>query len=397
MGVPVATPVGLGDWRAAVSALFSRGDCRTTLERKLCDLTGSGFVGAASSGRAALFYTLQAMKRFQSRDEVIVPAFVCPSVARAVLKAGLKPVVCDVGPHGSGLDAQSLESVISGRALAVIAAHLYGYTYDLTSIAEQTRACGAMLIEDAAQAFGAMTAGRNAGTIGDAGIFSFGMSKVLWGIGGGAVTTSHPDLAANLAQALSQSVPASKSSQLAGTLKMGLLAMLLRSHHLGPLDSIWGSRMRGKDDLADFTTSCMPEANAAAACSLLGRLADITAVRARNANYFSTHLSDYSHLTLPAVAPGSAPVFLRYPIVIEELKVKKDLLARLRRNGINASEMYTRDSYEGVLSIAARRVECPRSEYLCDHMLNLPTHSFLSAGELTSIVEVFHNVCGHGH
>ena len=284
--------------------------------------------------------------------------------------------------------------MISGRTLAVIVAHLYGYPCDLMAVADRARTGGAMLIEDAAQAFGAKVHGRLAGTLGDAGMFSFGMSKVLWSAGGGVIAISNPDLTRRVALSLSQALPPTGWSQMADAFKMALLAALLRSHHLGPLDAVWSSQMRGKGDCDDFRAAALSETHAAVACSLLRRLTEIAAVRASNANYFSTHLSQYPGLVLPLVAAGSEPAFLRYPIVIDDIARKRDLLTRLREAGINASEMYARDSYDGVLALASRRVDCPRSEYLLDRMLNLPTHSFVTARDLTRTVEVFGSVLG---
>ena len=118
MGVPVATPITARDFLAAVSALLLREDHRFAFEEEARDFLSAQFVRSVNSGRAALFLVLQAMKRLSPRDEVVIPAYVCPSVGRAVVKAGLKPVLCDVGPGGSGLDLPSLGCVISRRTLA---------------------------------------------------------------------------------------------------------------------------------------------------------------------------------------------------------------------------------------------------------------------------------------
>src|SRR5690348_13224964 len=169
MGVPVATPVSANDWLSAALALRSPENHRLAFENEVGNLLGTPFVRSTSSGRAALFITLQAMKRFSSRHEVVIPAFVCPSVGRAVVKAGLKPVLCDVGLSGSGLDLNSLERVLNRRTLAVVTAHLYGYPSEVKPIVARSHAAGAVVIEDAAQAFGAKIHHQFAGAIADAG------------------------------------------------------------------------------------------------------------------------------------------------------------------------------------------------------------------------------------
>src|ERR1041385_3351992 len=140
MGVPVATPITLRDWLAAPPALLRREAWRGSFETEVSNLLKVDFVRAPNSGRAALFLALRAMKRMSGREEVVIPAFVCPSVGRAVVKAGLKPILCDVGPTGSGLDPVDLERVLSSGTLAVVAAHLYGYPTDIGSILKLSHA-----------------------------------------------------------------------------------------------------------------------------------------------------------------------------------------------------------------------------------------------------------------
>src|SRR5258708_1297150 len=98
MGVPVATPISAADCLAGGAALVRRGAHRPAFENEVRNLLGMDFVRSTNSGRSALYFTLQAMKQSSSRNEVVIPAFVCPSVGRAVVKAGLKAVLCDVGP-----------------------------------------------------------------------------------------------------------------------------------------------------------------------------------------------------------------------------------------------------------------------------------------------------------
>lgn len=394
MGVPVATPVTVRDFLQAVLALAKFGECRRAFECDIRDLLRVPFVRSTNSGRSALFVTLQAMKRFSPRDEVVIPAFVCPSVGRAVIKAGLKPVLCDVGPGGSGLATEFLERVATQRTLAVVTAHLYGYPCDITSTLEVSRSTGAFVIEDAAQAFGAKLRGRYVGTVADVGIFSFGMSKVLWSINGGLIVTSDSALAQYIDSGLASSPEAGMFSETVDVARLGVLRMLVRSQHLGPIAALWSSAMRGKHDSNDFDALMCPPSHAAIARALLPRLAEITGIRSRHASYFSTCLSSLDEIILPNANPASEPVFLRFPIVVKDLGIKKELLAILRAKGINASEMYTRPSYEALRLFAGCDSECPRTEYLAERMLNLPTHPYMQERDLRDAVSAFDVVRG---
>ena len=392
MGVPVATPVRAGDLLKALSALAEPERYRPSFEIDVRNLIGAPFVHGTNRGRAALFVTLQAMRQFSSRDEVVIPAFVCPSVGRAVVKAGLKPVLCDVGPGGSGLDAGFLERVATRRTLAVVTAHLYGYPYDIGPTLDISHCVGTMVIEDAAQAFGAKLQSKYVGMFGDAGVFSFGMSKVLWSISAGMIVTARPELDRAIDRVLMSAAKTRRLCEMTDIVKLSVLSILVRCHHLGPLAAVWGGLMRGKDDCNDFDPTGCPPTHAAVARALLPRLAEITTIRKRNASYFFAHLSDLDGVTLPDANLDSEPVFLRFPTVVDNVADKKEILSRLRNKGINASEMYSRPSYEALLRFSSSVRRYPRTEYLVERMINLPTHPYLRQRDLREAVAAFRSV-----
>jgi perosamine synthetase len=386
MGVPVATPIAAREVFSAARALFSREDHRSAFESEVRDYLDTPFVSSVNSGRAALFLLLQAMKQHTVRNEVVIPAYVCPSVGRAVVKAGLKPVLCDVGTGGSGLDLRSLKRVSGPRTLAVVTAYLYGYPVDIAPVVELAHACGALVIEDAAQAFGATWDSQPVGTLADAAVFSFAMSKVLGCMGGGLITTSDPELQRRLDRSVAVLPDAGFGARALAVVKLAVVSLLVRSRNLGPLAAIWGGVLRGRNDCDDFQPTPLPASNASVLRALLSRVDEINAVRVKNGLHLSAHLSSLDGLILPE-APGS--IFLRLPVIVRDLAVKKRVLAALRASGINVSEMYSRPSYEALRQFAARESDCPTTEYLAEHMLNLPTHLFVTARDLDQIVSVF--------
>src|SRR5207247_6116841 len=109
---------------------------------------------------------------------------------------GARPVFADVEQAGMMLDPARLEAAITPRTRAIVPVHLYGQAADLEPIIEVARRRGLKLIEDCAQAHGALYRGRAVGTFGDAAAFSFYPTKNLGAYGdGGAVVTSDPALA----------------------------------------------------------------------------------------------------------------------------------------------------------------------------------------------------------
>ncbi len=134
-----------------------------------------------SSGTEALCEGLKAIKRADG-DEVIVSSFVCPSVAEAILAAGMRPVLCDIGA-GYNLDVHTVERVMGPRTRAVIAAHIFGTPIDIAALSQLCTERGVHLIDDAAQSLGAEVDGRPLGTWGTFGVLSFGRHKPLFAYG----------------------------------------------------------------------------------------------------------------------------------------------------------------------------------------------------------------------
>ena len=129
-------------------------------------------------------------------DEVIVPANTFIATVLAVSYVGATPVLIDADSDTYLMNTVLIESYITDRTKAIIAVHLYGRLCDMEAIGKIARQHGLYLIEDAAQAHGARSGDRVAGSFGDAAGFSFYPGKNLGALGdGGAVTTDNIDLA----------------------------------------------------------------------------------------------------------------------------------------------------------------------------------------------------------
>lgn len=132
-------------------------------------------------------------------DEVIVPSQTFIATWLAVSHSGATPVEVDVDPDTVLLDASRIEAAITPRTRAIIPVHLFGQTVDMDPIMSIARRHGLKVIEDAAQAHGALYYGRKAGTLAHAAAFSFYPTKNLGALGdGGAITTEDAELAAKL-------------------------------------------------------------------------------------------------------------------------------------------------------------------------------------------------------
>jgi dTDP-4-amino-4,6-dideoxygalactose transaminase len=144
---------------------------------------------ATTNGTSALRVALRAVD-VEAGDEVILPPYTFQATATSIMAVGATPVWADVSADTYTLDPDAFEAAITPRTRAVIPVHVAGNPCmmdEITAIAEKA---GIAVIEDAAQAHGAVYSGTPVGGIGDVGCFSFQASKNLSGGEGGAVTTN---------------------------------------------------------------------------------------------------------------------------------------------------------------------------------------------------------------
>lgn len=163
-------------------------------EQAFAEYCGVKHAIGVSNGLDALHLILRAMD-IGTGDEVIVPSNTYIATWLAVTQAGATPV--PVEPDDSyNLDPSRIEAAITPRTKAIIAVHLYGQPADMVAIMALAERHGLKVIEDAAQAHGALDAGRRTGGLGHAAGFSFYPGKNLGALGdGGAVTTQDDALA----------------------------------------------------------------------------------------------------------------------------------------------------------------------------------------------------------
>ena len=163
------------------------------LEAEFAEMIGSTYALAVSSCSAALFLSLKALD-LPPRAKVLTPAFTFAAVTSAIVHADCQPVLVEVGPDYR-IDLADFETKLED-ADAVIISHMRGHTSDMTKIMDLANARGLPVIEDAAHSLGTRWNGKNIGTIGKIGCFSFQSYKLVNAGEGGMLVTDDPDLAA---------------------------------------------------------------------------------------------------------------------------------------------------------------------------------------------------------
>ena len=164
-------------------------------EREIAAYLGVPHAVGVASGTDALILALRALG-IGPGDEVIVPDYTFLATASAVLHVGALPVLVDVDPDTWCIDVAAVAAHITSRTRAVIPVHLFGQPADMSGLMELAAAHRLTVIEDNAQALGALYGDRRTGAIGQVGCLSFFPSKNLGAYGdGGMVVTDNADVA----------------------------------------------------------------------------------------------------------------------------------------------------------------------------------------------------------
>ena len=166
----------------------------TLLERDFAAHMGSKYALAVSSCSAALFLSLKALGL--PRDaRVLIPAFTFAAVPSSVIHADCVPVLCEVADNYR-IDLADFEARLGDDIQAVIISHMRGHTSDMDAIMRLCDARNIPVVEDAAHSLGTTWHGRNIGTIGRVGCFSFQSYKLVNAGEGGVLITDDADLVA---------------------------------------------------------------------------------------------------------------------------------------------------------------------------------------------------------
>jgi dTDP-4-amino-4,6-dideoxygalactose transaminase len=173
--------------------LIDRGQLKQ-FEEDLAAFVGTKYAVGLNSGYDALHMSLRAAG-IGAGDEVIVPSHTFVASASAVVNAGAKPILVDVGTDFN-IDTEKIEEAITPKTRGIMPVHLSGYMADMVRVMEIAERHRLVVVEDACQSLGSSMLGRRAGSWGLTGCWSFYPFKILGGYGdGGAITTNDAEVA----------------------------------------------------------------------------------------------------------------------------------------------------------------------------------------------------------
>ena len=332
-------------------------------EENISDFIGSKYCLVFNSGTSALQAVLQAFGVEQK--EVIVPSFTFISTANSVLHAGGKPVFADIETETYGLDPKSVIEKISERTKAIMPVHYAGGACKIEEIKEIAQEHDLILIEDAAEAFGALIGNRKLGTFGHAAMFSFAPNKIITTGEGGCIVTDSKEIYEKL--------------------------KLIRSHGRLETEEYFASIL-SMDYVTLGYNFRMPTICAAVGLAQLARIDEVIKKRREIANYYNKKLDNINGLKCPVVPENSFHVYQLYSILLEERK-KRDLLQQyLYDNGISSKVYFTpahkSPFYEKELGYSTK---LKITEDVSERILTIPLHLLLKKEEMDYVIEKIFN------
>ncbi len=179
----------------ARSGRYIGGPILEQLEKSIAEYVGVRHAVGVSSGTDALLLSLMALD-ISAGDEVVTTPYSFFTTAGSIVRTGARPRLVDIDPETYAIDPAAIEAAVTERTRAILPVHLYGQCAAMGSIVAIADDYALPIIEDAAQAIGARSQGRSAGSWGTCGCFSFFPSKNLGAMGDGGMVTTNDDAVA---------------------------------------------------------------------------------------------------------------------------------------------------------------------------------------------------------
>lgn len=371
---PAAAPLRWIDLLNGIRGLFRGERQRTELERDLKQYFGVKHAFCVNSGKTALTLILLALQELSPRKEVVLPAYTCFSVPSAVLRAGLRPKLCDVDAKTFDFNFDHLQQVMSPDTLCVLPGHLFGIAADLDRLQALCRPKGVMIVEDAAQAMGGMQNNRFLGTLGDAGFFSLGRGKAITCGEGGIVVTNSDAIGQAISHHYTALIIFNFKHILLDLIKTFLMMLLIRPRLYWIPASIPMLKLGQTFFYKDFPMARLSGANAGLLTRWRDRLNRSLCGREEVAKYFQ------QEMRLPEPSARPRP-YLRLPILMKDRNERDTLFAHSQRQGAGLSLMYP-GTLNDIDEIRDSNLRFPGAQSIADRLIALPTHEYVSSRDL---------------
>lgn len=337
----------------------------TELNAKFAAYCGVKYGAAVANGTVSMELCLEAWG-IGPGDEVVVPATTFMATSIAAHHQGATVVYADLDPETANLDPSRFEEAISEKTKAVIPVHIGGHPADMDPIMEIAHSRGIKVLEDAAQAHGAIYKERMAGSLGDAGSFSFQQSKNLQSGEGGFITSNDLEFIDRIHYSI------------------GKFGRGVREKYAGHIHYNFG------------WNACYTEIQAAIALGQFERLEEQTRKRFENAKLLSRELDGIAGIEPFRDQPyctrhGHHLFLVRFDSAAFAGASRAQFLAALNAEGVPASSFYPMPLYEQPVyetnsRLRMRHLPCPVTERLCREVIFIEQNLLLAEPERVALI-----------
>jgi len=326
---------------ASLDMWLTTGRFNDEFEKKFAQYLGVKYALSANSGSSANLLALSALtshklgeRQLKKGDEIITVAAGFPTTVNPIIQQGMVPVFvdCEIGTYN--IDASKIEEAITDKTKAIFLAHTLGNTFDLDKIAEICEKYNLWLIEDSCDALGATFNGKNVGTIGHIGTYSFYPAHHITMGEGGAVVTNDPQLYRIIMSIRDWGrdcwCPPGKDDSCKKRFNMQLGNLPFGYDHKYTYSHI-GFNLK----ITDWQASI--------ALAQLEKLPSFLEKRTQNAQYLLEKLDDLKeYLILPTIADNVEPSWFGFLISVKpnEKFNKQQLVEFLEKNGIGTRQLF---------------------------------------------------------
>ncbi len=360
--IPVYKPIlGKKEREYVLSALADgsisglHGEYIDKFEKDFSHYSDCSYGVATNSGTTALHLALASLG-ISEKDEVLVSSFTNMATFFSVLYQGAKPIPIDIEVDTWNINPPLIEEKINKKTRAILVVHIYGHPVDMDPILKVAKKYGLYVIEDCAEAHGALYKGRKVGSLGDVGCFSFYANKIITTGEGGMITTNNAEVA-------------NKVQSLKG-LAFGASNKFMHA------DIGFGYRMTNLQ--------------AAIGCAQLEKIEKIIDKKRKIAHYYTENLKDISGLQLPVEKPYAKNVYWMYHVVInEEFGLPREvIMKKLKDHGIETREAFIPYNMQEIFIRRGwvRGDECPVANHVAKNGFYIPSSPLLKKEELEYIV-----------
>lgn len=397
---PAGTPIRLSDLANWLASAGSGKHILDEFRKSISSAFGVRHCYFISSGRAALALIIQSLKKMtgNGRSEVIVPSYTCYSVPASIIRAGLKIRICDVDPLTLDYDYDKLAKTNFRNVLGIVSSNLYGIPNDLSALSIITEKNGLFLVDDAAQCMGGKVNGRFVGTFGTAGLYSLDKGKNISSIEGGIIVTDSDELAQHISSeiAILQQPPVLDSFKYIAKL-LFYAAFLRPSLYWIPANIPFLKLGTTVYDI-EYPIRAYSGLFSAMGLQLFRYLEEINRIRIANAEYLRKYSNDIPGITIPEYKNHISPVFLRFPVLIQNRKIRDTIVKALQQKGIGASTSYPGsiiDIQEIKDSLTSNQNDAKGGRMVAEQIVTLPTHPYVTEKDLQTIVSTMKDICKH--